>query len=96
MAPHDNNHPVFNMELFGYIAVCGIGFFLMMTLLTTGVKMISGAMSGLLLYIAIISSYVFDAFFLNTPIGSIEILGVLIIVGSNIAIAMLIGCKVIK
>jgi len=96
MAPHSNNNTIFNGELFGYVLVCGIGFFLMMSMLTIGVKMISGAMSGLLLYIAIISSYVFDAVFLKTPIGSIELLGVFIIIGSNVAIGALIACKVVK
>ena len=68
----------------------------MMVVMTLAIKRLPASVSGILLYVSIPTSYIFDYVFLHTPIGGIEILGAAIIVGTNVGIALLLACRCSK
>ena len=62
-----------------------------MVLMTASIKKLRASVSGILLYICVPTSYLFDYAFLHTPIGGLEILGAAIIVGTNVGVAVLVA-----
>lgn len=64
--------------------------------MTKSFKFITAGMAGILIYIAVPIGYVLDYLFLHTQIGGIEILGVGIIVGTNVIIGFLLYFGVIS
>ena len=87
--------PKYDWVLIVYILGIGICFFVMQMMMTRAFRYISAGMAGILIYTAVPMGYVLDYLFLHTKIGSLEIIGVCIIVGSNIAIGFLLYFKVI-
>ena len=91
-----DTYPIYSWELALYIFSIGTCFFAMMVLMTVSIKKLKASVSGILLYICIPTSYLFDYAFLHTPIGGLEILGAAIIVGTNVAVAVLLAMGCVK
>lgn len=88
--------PLYSWSLLGHIVAISLSFWLMMVLMTKSIKMLSAGVSGILLYVAVPTSYLLDYFFLGTRIGIMEIIGACVIVGTNVTIGVLIIGRCIK
>lgn len=86
------SYPIYSWEMVVYVIIISTTFFIMMVLMTVSIKLLPASISGILLYIAIISSYLFDYLFLHTPIGWMELLGAGIIVVTNVGIGVAVAC----
>ena len=65
-------------------------------LMTKSFSIITAGMAGILIYIAVPIGYILDYLFFNTHIGLLEIIGVCIIVGTNVVIGILLYYGVIS
>ena len=88
--------PKYDTVLILYILGIGFCFFVMQMMMTKAFRFISAGMAGILIYVAVPMGYILDYLFLHTKIGTLEIIGVGIIVGSNIVIGFLLYLKVIQ
>lgn len=88
--------PIYDLHLLGYIVAIGVAFWAMQMLMTKAFSLITAGMAGIIIYVAVPISYILDYLFLHTKIGYLEIVGVCIIVITNILIGVLLYFKVIS
>lgn len=88
--------PKYDWVLVLYILGIGVCFFVMQMMMTKAFRFITAGMAGILIYTAVPMGYILDYLVLHTQIGVLEIIGVCIIVGSNIVIGFLLYFKVIS
>lgn len=84
-----DDYPIYDWTLLFYILAIGVAFWAMQMLMTKSFSIITAGMAGILIYIAVPIGYILDYLFLHTHIGALEIVGVCIIVGTNVMIGIL-------
>lgn len=89
-------YPVYDGVLIAYILGIGVTFWAMQMCMTKAFTLITAGMAGILIYIAVPIGYLLDYLFIGTQIGYLELIGVAIIVGTNVVIGFLLYFGVIS
>lgn len=74
------------------IFAIGFGFWIVQACITYAMKFIPGSLAGVLIYVAVPTAYILDVAFLGTHVGALEIIGVVLIVGTNMLIGIIEYC----
>ena len=70
--------------------------FMMISLITYGLSVVTASVSAIMFYISIPVSYLLDIFFMGKQIGALEIIGAIMIIASNVSIGLLKANKCIS
>jgi len=88
-------YPRYEWGMVGLMVAIGAIYSLMQLMMVNGSRLISATMAGILLYVTVPCSYILEYFFFGKKIGYLEIIGALIIVGTNITVGVLKGKGII-
>ena len=85
-------YPVYSYGLFLYYLLIAFLFFMMNSLMSFSFQFMPAAMAGILIYTAIPVSYVLDFLVFKTKVGYLEIIGVAVIVLTNVTVGLIEFC----
>ena len=74
----------------------GVIYFVMQSLLTYGLSLVHASVGAVMLFVSIPVSYILDIIFMKKDPSALEIVGVVLIIGTNIAITLLKHYKYIE
>lgn len=79
--------------MFLFFLLIAFLFFCMQSLMSYSFRFMPAAMAGVLIYTAIPVSYLLDFFVFKTKVGYLELIGVAIIVVTNVTIGLIEACS---
>ena len=85
-------YPTYNGGLVGLIFAIAVGFWIMQACITYAMRFIPGSLAGVLIYVAVPIAYILDVALVGTQPGYLEIIGVCVIVVTNMLIGIVEYC----
>ena len=82
-------YPNYTGGLIGMIIAIGVTFWVMQACITYSLQFIPGSLAAVLFYAAIPMAYILDVAFLGTSVGTLELIGVAIIVLTNMLLGLI-------